>query len=56
LIGALILAVGLFVTIITYNRAASSENGGTYLITGAPILIGVASLYYGMQNLLWAQI
>lgn len=48
LIGGGVLALGILITVVTYNVAASSREGGHYIITYGLMLSGAGDLLYGL--------
>lgn len=49
IIGAIIIAVGLVITIVTY--ASASAAGGTYIVAYGPMIVGVITLVRGIVAL-----
>lgn len=47
--GAILVAVGIIVTIVTYGSA--SQGGGTYIIAYGPIIFGVIRMVRGLASL-----
>lgn len=50
MIGALVFALGLAITIFTYLYAAMSEEGGSYVVTYGLMLVGGGDLLYGLDG------
>jgi predicted nucleic acid-binding Zn ribbon protein len=48
LIGTGVFALGLIITLVSYSVAASSREGGHYLITYGLMLSGAGDLLYGL--------
>ena len=48
LIGGGVFALGLVITVGSYIAAASSEEGGSYVVTYGLMLVGGADLLYGL--------
>ena len=49
--GTIFLVIGIAITAGTYSIAASSPDGGTYLVSFGPIIIGVLWLIRGLMLL-----
>jgi Protein of unknown function (DUF2510) len=49
--GAIIFAIGLVITVVTYSMASSSPSGGTYIISWGPMLVGVIRVATGLYHL-----
>jgi len=47
-LGAILLGVGLLITVATYNSA--SQSGGTYFIAYGPMIVGVIRLFKGLAG------
>jgi hypothetical protein len=49
IIGAIVTAAGLAITIGTYAAAASNPNGGHYFLAWGPVIVGVLALFRGFR-------
>jgi Protein of unknown function (DUF2510) len=49
IIGAIIIAIGLAISIGTYVAAASNPNGGHYFLAFGPVIVGVLALFRGFR-------
>jgi hypothetical protein len=49
IIGAVVTAVGLAISIGTYTAAASNPNGGHYFLAYGPVIVGVLALFRGFR-------
>jgi hypothetical protein len=47
-VGGVLLALGLIITLATYESAASSAGGGTYIIAYGPMIYGAIRLFRGL--------
>ena len=50
IIGSMLVAGGLVISIATYAAAASNPQGGTYFIAYGPAIFGVLALYRGLRT------
>ncbi|MCE9579733.1 MAG: hypothetical protein K8W52_41830 [Deltaproteobacteria bacterium] len=48
--GALICAIGILITSVTYSNAAHSAHGGTYVMAWGPIVFGAARFFRGLAK------
>lgn len=48
--GSILLGVGLLITLGTYDAAASSSSGGTYIIAYGPMIVGAIRLFRGLAS------
>jgi uncharacterized membrane protein YiaA len=48
--GSILLAVGVLITLGTYDAAASSSSGGTYIIAYGPMIVGAIRLFRGLAS------
>jgi hypothetical protein len=46
--GAILLGVGLLITLVTYDSA--SREGGTYVIAYGPMIVGAIRLFRGLAS------
>jgi hypothetical protein len=49
-LGAVILFIGGAVSILSYVAASSSPTGGTYVIAGGALIVGVQRIVRGIRN------
>jgi len=49
-IGALFAIGGIVITAVTYQSAADSASGGTYIVAYGPIIFGVITFFKGLIN------
>jgi uncharacterized membrane protein YiaA len=48
--GSILLGIGLLITLGTYDAAASSSSGGTYIIAYGPMIVGAIRLFRGLAS------
>ncbi len=48
--GALICAIGILITSVTYSHAAHSAHGGRYVLAWGPIIFGAARFFRGLMR------
>jgi hypothetical protein len=46
--GAIVLAVGIGITVVTYGNASSSPSGGSYIVAWGPMLFGFIAFVQGL--------
>lgn len=49
-VGGVLIALGLIITLVTYESAASSAGGGTYIIAYGPMIYGAVRLFRGLAS------
>ena len=54
-IGAVVVVVGLVITVATYSSASSSPTGGTYVVAYGPMILGVVYVIRGALVIARAQ-
>ena len=48
LTGAIVFAIGLVVTLVTYSSASSGRGGGTYIVAWGPMVFGALRMFRGI--------
>jgi hypothetical protein len=48
LTGAIVFAIGLVVTLVTYSSASSGRGGGTYIVAWGPMVFGGLRMFRGL--------
>lgn len=50
-IGGIICIIGLLITFVSYSAAASSPNGGSYIVTWGAVVFGGIQFFRGLSQL-----